>query len=294
MINSMTGYGQAQGEIDGASYTVEVKAVNNRYFKTIVKLPELLAFLEEDIEKLLRKNLTRGTVNYALRLKDISTDVLFNIDETALQNIVRKLNRVGSAVGLEGAFDIGNLLNLPGIIRPISPDEEMVKQTREAVLDVSQKAIDKLKQMRATEGNFLAEELKGHCRAIGKDLEQIRVQGTNVVQEYTKKLKQRVNTLLAEAKLKLDEEALAREIAIYADRSDISEEIARMDSHLQQFVQSCQANDQAGRRLDFISQEMLREANTIASKTSDGEITRCVVDMKCWIERIKEQIQNVE
>jgi len=290
----MTGYGQAQGEIDGASYTVEVKAVNNRYFKTIVKLPELLAFLEEDIEKLLRKNLTRGTVNYALRLKDISTDVLFNIDETALQNIVRKLNRVGSAVGLEGAFDIGNLLNLPGIIRPISPDEEMVKQTREAVLDVSQKAIDKLKQMRATEGNFLAEELKGHCRAIGKDLEQIRVQGTNVVQEYTKKLKQRVNTLLAEAKLKLDEEALAREIAIYADRSDISEEIARMDSHLQQFVQSCQANDQAGRRLDFISQEMLREANTIASKTSDGEITRCVVDMKCWIERIKEQIQNVE
>ena len=294
MINSMTGYGQAQGEIDGASYTVEVKAVNNRYFKTIVKLPELLAFLEEDIEKLLRKNLTRGTVNYALRLKDISTDVLFNIDETALQNIVRKLNRVGSAVGLEGAFDIGNLLNLPGIIRPISPDEEMVKQTREAVLDVSQTAIDKLKQMRATEGNFLAEELKGHCRAIGKDLEQIRVQSTNVVQEYTKKLKLRVNTLLAEAKLKLDEEALAREIAIYADRSDISEEIARMDSHLQQFVQSCQANDQAGRRLDFISQEMLREANTIASKTSDGEVTRCVVDMKCWIERIKEQIQNVE
>ena len=294
MINSMTGYGQAQGEIDGASYTVEVKAVNNRYFKTIVKLPELLAFLEEDIEKLLRKNLTRGTVNYALRLKDISTDVLFNIDETALQNIVRKLNRVGSAVGLEGAFDIGNLLNLPGIIRPISPDEEMVKQTREAVLDVSQTAIDKLKQMRATEGNFLAEELKGHCRAIGKDLEQIRVQSTNVVQEYTKKLKLRVNTLLAEAKLKLDEEALAREIAIYADRSDISEEITRMDSHLQQFVQSCQANDQAGRRLDFISQEMLREANTIASKTSDGEVTRCVVDMKCWIERIKEQIQNVE
>ena len=294
MINSMTGYGQAQGEIDGASYTVEVKAVNNRYFKTIVKLPELLAFLEEDIEKLLRKNLTRGTVNYALRLKDISTDVLFNIDETALQNIVRKLNRVGSAVGLEGAFDIGNLLNLPGIIRPISPDEEMVKQTREAVLDVSQTAIDKLKQMRATEGNFLAEELKGHCRAIGKDLEQIRVQSTNVVQEYTKKLKQRVNTLLAEVKLKLDEEALAREIAIYADRSDISEEITRMDSHLQQFVQSCQANDQAGRRLDFISQEMLREVNTIASKTSDGEVTRCVVDMKCWIERIKEQIQNVE
>ena len=294
MINSMTGYGQAQGEIDGASYAVEVKAVNNRYFKSIIKLPDLMAFLEEDIEKLLRKNLTRGTVNYVLRLKEVSTDVLFNIDETALQKVVEKLNRAGSTFGLEGAFDIGNLLNLPGIIRPISPDEEMVKQTKEAVLGVSRKAIDKLRQMRATEGNFLAEELEGYCRAIGKDLEQIRVRSTIVVHEYAKKLKQRVDTLLAEAKLKLDEETLAREVAIYADRSDISEEIARMDSHLQQFVQSCQANDQAGRRLDFISQEMLREANTIASKTSDGEITRCVVDMKCWIERIKEQIQNVE
>jgi uncharacterized protein (TIGR00255 family) len=294
MINSMTGYGQAQGEFDGASYTVEVKAVNNRYFKSIIKLPDLLAFLEEDIEKLLRSSLTRGTVNYVLRLKEVSTDILFNIDEAALQKVVEKLNRAGSAVGYEGAFDIGNLLNLPGIIRPISPDEEIAKQTREAVLDVSRKAVDKLRQMRATEGNFLAEELKGHCRAIGKDLEQIRVRSDIVVQEYAKKLKQRVDMLLAEAKLKLDEEILAREVAIFADRSDISEEVARMDSHLQQFVQSCEANDQAGRRLDFISQEMLRETNTIASKTSDGEISGYVVDMKCWIERIKEQIQNVE
>jgi len=294
MINSMTGYGQAQGEFDGASYTVEVKAVNNRYFKTIIKLPDLLAFLEEDIEKLLRSSLTRGTVNYVLRLKEVSTDILFNIDEAALQKVVEKLNRAASAVGYEGTFDIGNLLSLPGMIRPISPDEEIAKQTREAVLDVSRKAVDKLKQMRAIEGNFLAEELKGHCRAIEKDLEQIRVKSDIVVQEYAKKLQQRVDTLLAEAKLKMDQEILAREVAIFADRSDISEEIARMDSHLQQFVQSCEANDQAGRRLDFISQEMLRETNTIASKTSDGEITRCVVDMKCWIERIKEQIQNVE
>lgn len=294
MINSMTGYGQAQGEFDGASYTVEVKAVNNRYFKSIIKLPDLLAFLEEDIEKLLRNNLTRGTVNYVLRLKEVSTDILFNIDEAALQKVVEKLNRAGGAVGHEGAFDIGNLLSLPGIIRPISPDEEIAKQTREAVLDVSRKAVDKLKQMRAMEGNFLAEELKGHCRAIGKDLEQIRVRSDIVVQEYAKKLKQRVDMLLAEAKLNLDEEILAREVAIFADRSDISEEVARMDSHLQQFIQSCEANDQAGRRLDFISQEMLRETNTIASKTSDGEISGYVVDMKCWIERIKEQIQNVE
>ncbi len=294
MINSMTGYGQAQGEINGASYTVEVKSVNNRYFKTIIKLPELFSFLEEDIEKLLRKNLSRGTVNYSLRLRDISANVLFDIDETALQTIMETLSRAGAAAGFKGAFDIGNLLSLPGIVRPATPNEEVTKQTRESVLSISQEAIEQLKQMRVTEGNFLVEELKGHCRAIEKDLEQIRARSAAVVREYMTKLKQRVDTLLAEAKLKLDQETLAREVAIYADRSDISEEIGRMNSHLQQFVQSCQANEQAGRRLDFISQEMLREANTIASKASDCEIARCVVDMKCWIERIKEQVQNVE
>ncbi|MBN2180885.1 MAG: YicC family protein [Sedimentisphaerales bacterium] len=294
MINSMTGYGQAQGEIDGAVYAVEVKTVNNRYFKTIIKLPELMAYLEEDIEKLLRNNLSRGTVNYVLRIKDLSSNALFDINEVALKAIIEKLNRAGSAVGIEGAFDIGSLLSLPGIVRPISPDEETAAQTKKAVMDVSKKAIDSLRQMRATEGNFLEAELKEHCRAIGQDLEQIRARSNVVVQEYAKKLRHRVDVLLAEAKLNIDGETLSREVAIYADRSDISEEIARMDSHLQQFVQCFQVNEQAGRRLDFISQEMLREANTIASKTSDGDITRCVVDMKCWIERIKEQIQNVE
>lgn len=294
MINSMTGYGQAQGDIDGTSYTVEVKSVNNRYFKTIIKLPDMFAFLEEDIERLLRNNLSRGTVNYALRLRDIPANVLFDIDETALQSIVEKLNRTGDASGFKGAIDIGNLLSLPGIVRPAIPDEEMTKKTRESVLDTSQQALDKLRQMRAAEGKFLEEDLKGHCRAIEEDLKSIGARSETVIQEYAKKLRQRVDRLLAEAKLKLDGETLAREVAIFADRSDISEEIARMDSHLQQFVQSCQLNEQAGRRLDFISQEMLREANTIASKSSDCDITRCVVDMKCWIERIKEQVQNVE
>lgn len=294
MINSMTGYGQAKGEIDGASYTIEVKAVNNRYFKSVIKLPELLAFMEGDIEKLLRKNLSRGTVNYVLRLREFSSNMLFNIDEKSLLEMVEKLNRAGTAAGLQRSFDISNLLSLPGIIRPVSPDDEIAEQNRQAVLQVSQEAIDKLKKMRSTEGNYLEEELRGHCEVIEKDLKQIRIRSTAVVKEYAKKLRQRADLLLAEAKLELDEETLAREVAIYADRSDISEEISRMDSHLKQFLQSCEGNEQAGRRLDFISQEMLRETNTIASKTTDGEITRCVVDMKCLIERIKEQIQNVE
>ena len=294
MINSMTGYGEAQGELNGVSYAVEIKTVNNRYFKTVIKLPELVAFLEEDVEKLLRQSLSRGTVSYALRLKHISANALFDIDEAALQAIVEKLSRAGSSAGIKGAIDIGNLLNLPGIIRPTSPDKELAEQIREAVVGISKEAIDKLKQMRTSEGSFLEADLKKRCRAIEQNLDRINARTDVVLHEYAKRLRKRVDELLAHAELKLDEEMLAREVAIFADRSDISEEIARLDSHLKQFAQSCRANDQAGRKLDFISQEMLREANTIASKASDTEIVRCVVDMKCQIDRIKEQVQNIE
>lgn len=294
MINSMTGYGEAQGESDGISYAVTIKTVNNRYFKAAIKLPELAAFLEEDIERLLRKNLSRGTVNYVLRLKEAPADVLFDIDEGALQAVAEKLSRVGSTTGIEGTIELGNLLNLPGVIRPATPDKEQIEQIRDIVLRISQEALDKLKHMRAVEGGFLETDLKKHCDTIENDLEQINARSPVVMQRYTEKLKKRVNELLANAELKLDEESLVREVAIFADRSDISEEVARLDSHLKQFEQCCQGNDQAGRRLDFISQEMLREANTIASKASDTEITRFVVDIKCQIDRIKEQVQNVE
>ena len=294
MINSMTGYGQAQGEVNGVSYLVEIKTVNHRYFKAIIRLPEPVAFIEEDIDKLLRNDMSRGTINYVLRLKNSSVNALFDIDEAALKTVAEKLNRAGSSAGIQGSIDIGNLLSLPGIIQPALPDKKASEQIREKVLEVSQKAIDKVKQMRAAEGGFLEADLKKHCAAIEEDLGQICARGDIVLQEYAAKLKQRVDSLLTEVKLKLDEETLAREVAIFADRSDISEEVARMDSHLQQFSQACQANELAGRRLDFISQEMLREANTIASKASNTDIIRCVVDIKCRVDRIKEQVQNIE
>ncbi len=294
MINSMTGYGEAEGDINGATYTVEIRTVNNRYLKTSIKLPEIAAFLEEDIDKLLRKNLSRGTVSYVLRLKTVSPNALFDIDETALRAYMEKLSRVGASADIKCTIDIGSLLAVPGIIQPILPDEKMAELIKDTVLSITQKAIDKLKQMRAAEGVALLADLNSHCKAIKQKLQQIRGHNTVVLQEYQKKLKKRVDELLAEAKLKLDEETLAREVAIFADRSDISEEIARLDSHLQQFAESCQSNAAAGRKLDFISQEMLREANTIASKASDTELIRCVVDIKCHIDRLKEQIQNIE
>ena len=290
----MTGYGDAEGQLKGVTYAVEIRTVNNRYFKANIKLPETVAFLTEAIEKLLRRNLSRGTVNYVLRLRNASANVLFDIDETALQAIMERLSRIASSANINCPIDIGSLLSLPGILEPASPDENTAEQIKKTILEISQEAIEKLKQMRVAEGTALEADLKKHCSAMKQDIERICARSEVVLTRYAEKLKKRVNELLAGAKLKLDEETLAREVAIFAERSDISEEIARLDSHLQQLLQGCQTNSQAGRRLDFISQEMLREANTIASKASDTEITSCVVDIKCRIDRIKEQVQNVE
>ncbi len=294
MLNSMTGYGEAVDEFDGISYAVEIKAVNNRYLKTIIKLPEGTAFLEDAIDKELRRHLSRGTINYVLRLKAIADRALFEIDEAALRSVVGRLNTVSAATGVQGSIDLASLLNLPGMVQPVLPDEEQVARIKEFVLRLTARALDKLERMREAEGVFLEADLKKHCEAIHKELETVQRCSGTVTQDYAKKLRKRVDELLAEGKLKLDEQTLAREVAILADRSDISEEIARLDAHLQQFGQICQMDGEAGRRLDFLSQEMLREANTVASKAGDAQIARAVVEIKCLIERLKEQIQNVE
>lgn len=294
MLNSMTGYGEADGVLDGVSYAIELKAVNNRYLKTIIKLPETCTFLEDPIDKELRQGLSRGTINCVLRMKCVSANALFEIDEAALGSVVAQLNKVSSSVGVKGQIDLGGLLALPGIVRPILPDEETTARVKDLVLRLTREAIGKLKQMREVEGKYLEADLMGHCDAMARELEAVIQRSSAVIGEYAKRLRRRVDELLAEAKLKLDEETLAREVAILADRSDISEETTRLNAHLEQFRLICRMEGQAGRRLDFLSQEMLREANTVASKAGDAQIARSVVDIKCLIERIKEQVQNVE
>jgi uncharacterized protein (TIGR00255 family) len=292
MISSMTGYGEAEGEFDGVTYSVQIKSVNNRYFKSVIKLPEAAAFLEEEIEKVLRQSFLRGTINYVLRVKNAPVDVLFRIDESALRSVVEKLKLVASSADIAGGVDIVGLLDLPGVMSPASPDEQVAGRIKEGVLRITAEAIAKLRQARVAEGAALAADLEGHCKIISQQLEGISARSGMVLQEYFRRLKKRVDELLAGVKLDVDEDALA--VAVFAERSDISEELARLSFHLEEFVKACGAESQAGRRLEFISQEMLREANTIASKACDNEITRRVVEIKCEIDRLKEQVQNVE
>lgn len=294
MIYSMTGYGEADCELDGVSYTVELKTVNNRYFKSTIRLPDTVAFLEEEIERLLRNTISRGTVTYCLRLKNVAAKAMFDIDQVAVLRCVEKLGEIANSVKLPHNIDLAALLMLPGVVQPVLPDEQEAHRITETILNISRKAVEQLKEMRAREGATIAADLTAHCQAIRDRVEQIRVRAPQVIDDYHKKLKKRIEELTAHAKLRLEEEALAREVAFFAERSDISEELSRLDSHLTQFVQSCESTQQAGRRLDFISQELLREANTIGSKACDTEVARWVVDIKCLIDRIKEQVQNVE
>lgn len=294
MINSMTGYGDAEGQLDGVTYLVEIKAVNNRYFKPRIKLPDAVAFLEENIYEQLRHNITRGAIDLVLRLKNVSADMLFEINTNALTAYLSKLSEVTKSTGMSGSMDVSGLLTLPGVLEPMRPGEEKAARVKKFVLELTARAVENLKAMRQAEGAELKADILRNCQAISEQLEQIRQRKDIVLQEYHDKLKTRVEHLMSAAKLELDAVVLAREVAVFAERSDIAEELARLDSHIKQFHENCQSGGQAGRRLDFLSQEMLREANTIGSKASDVQIAHCVVEIKGSIDRVKEQVQNIE
>ncbi|MBN1787765.1 MAG: YicC family protein [Sedimentisphaerales bacterium] len=295
MLNSMTGFARICREIDGVSYAVEIKTVNNRYFKPNIRLPEPAAFLDHDIEKFLRENIYRGVVSYLLRYKNISGEPMYEIDVAAMESYMEKLNSINKPSDkAEQRIDLTSLLSLPGVIKTKEPEDEEADQLRKAVFQVTSEAVEQLKKMRSREGEALFTDLKQQCTQIRSMLDGIEPRKKIVVNEYKDRLTARVKELLDTARIELDSDLVAREVALFADRSDIGEEIIRLSTHLEQFAESCKKEERPGRKLDFISQEMLREANTIASKASDAKICLDVVQIKSCIERIKEQVQNVE
>jgi uncharacterized protein (TIGR00255 family) len=294
MLNSMTGFARVCREIGGVSYAVEIRSVNNRYFKPSLRMPEAASFLEQEIEKMLRNGIYRGAVNYLLRFKNVSGEPMFDVDSAAMKSYIQKLNEIQTGSGVQCRINLADLLMLPGVIRPQEPDIDKAEYLKKAVFEVTAQALEQLKKMRALEGQSLADDLKQQCNRIKVLLENIKTRSKVVIIEYQNRLSARVKDLLSSARLDLDKDILAREVALFADRSDISEETIRLSSHLEQFLANCENGDYAGRKLDFISQEMLREANTIASKASDAKICLDVVEIKSCIERIKEQVQNIE
>ena len=290
----MTGFGRATAQVDGIVYAVEIKTVNNRHFRAYLKLPDAAAFFGEDVEKLLKGGISRGTVNFNLRLGSVPIQALYEIDEEAVKVYAQKLSNVANQLAVDSKIDLAGLISLPGVVQAAEPDEAFAETVKKTVLDLTRKALENLGRARQAEGKSLAKDLKENCDVIAEKTKLIDARRPVVVKLYHEKLAKRVDELLTGAKLQIDSDLLAREVAIFADRSDIAEEINRLESHLKQFDEACNAKGDVGRRLDFTCQEMLREANTIASKACDTEIAGNVIEIKCAIDRLKEQVQNVE
>jgi uncharacterized protein (TIGR00255 family) len=292
----MTGFGDAQLENEGYSFLLEIKSLNNRFLKTVIRLPDALSAMEPEVERSLRENICRGSVNYTLHMRNINTAGPYEVNQAAIENYLGHLQKIATQrddqVGMN--IDLASILQLPGVcqVRTFSEDEH--KRFLEIIDSLTSQALVKLQTMRKKEGEMLLKDLHENCDAMRKSLDALAGLTDEVVDLYRKRIQTRVDSMLAEANLKLDEEQLRKEIALYAERSDINEEVSRLAAHLDQFDAACQSNEQAGRRLDFLTQEMLREANTIASKSNYAEISHHVVDIKVAIDRLKEQVQNIE
>lgn len=294
MIQSMTGFGAAQLSSEGVSYALEIRSVNNRFLKLSIKLPESMLYLESEIDKTIRKRLARGSVSYSLRVRSEDELVARPLNLGVLQQYAEQLAQLKLAGEIKPTIDLAALVTMPGVYATYDQDDEAKAKKRLVVGDLTKQALTALIEIRGEEGKTLRADLLGHCESMRERLAEVATRAPSVVDEYHERLKTRVSLLMKEGGFELEAEGLAREVAIYAERCDINEELSRLTSHLDQAVQLCDRGDQVGRTLDFLTQEMLREANTIASKSNDSSITMNVVEIKGLIDRLKEQIQNVE
>jgi uncharacterized protein (TIGR00255 family) len=293
MIISMTGFGDAAAERGGTHYAVEIRSLNNRFFKPVIKLPDVISGLEPELESMLRERLGRGSITFILKMRSDSAEAAYHINVGALQAYLEQLKQVK---GLDGfvQIDLGSLVQLPGVCQEPRDEGDEIERHGPSVRELTAKAIEKLDAMRRREGEALFKELMRHVTLIGENLKEIQKRAPLVVEDYHRRLSQRIKQLLDSAELKVNEADVIKEVAVFAERADIAEEIQRLTSHLEAFEQSCRTGEHAGRKLDFIAQEMLREANTIASKANDAQIARFIVEIKGAIDRVKEQVQNVE
>jgi len=293
MIISMTGFGDAHADRDGTHYAVEIRSLNNRYFKPIIKLPESVSGLEPELESMLREKLGRGSITYILKMRSDSAEAAYHINTQALKSYLEQLQTVKGIDRLV-QIDLASLVQLPGVCQEPRDDTDEMERRGPIVRELTAKAIVKLNAMRTREGEQLFNELMRHVGVIAANLAEIAKRAPSVIEDYHRRLSLRVGQLLSKAELKVNEPDLIKEVAVFAERADIAEEIQRLTSHLGAFDQACREGEHAGRKLDFITQEMLREANTIASKANDAQIARHIVEIKGAIDRLKEQVQNVE
>lgn len=290
----MTGFGDARGANERLSVHVEVRSVNNRYLKINSKLPETFARLESELEKIVRETIVRGTVSLAVRVSRVGASTDYALNKEAIEDYWHQLSEAAEALPIKTPEDISGLLALPGVVTERFADEIDREADVPLVHATLKEALAKLNDFRQSEGESMAADLRTNCALITEQLEAIAAKAPGVVTQYRDRLLDRVSELLETTDASVAPSDLIREVSIFAERCDINEEVTRMRSHLGQFAEFLQDNVSMGRKLEFLTQEMFREVNTIGSKANDVTIAHGVVEMKAAIEKMREILQNVE
>lgn len=292
----MTGFGRSELKDEVKTITVEIRSLNNKYLKVNVKVPESLMGFEERIEKLLRKELLRGTINLTLEHKTSEQEPKCYINKDVLKEYNNLISEIGKEISSKQDISLEGLISLPGVLE-FKKDMGNGKITDEFWPDLEKLikvAINDLNDMRRFEGDNLQLEIEKWKDRISLLLDKIDTKAPNVVLEYQDRIQKRISSLLEGTEIKIEKDDLCKEVAVFADRCDISEELGRLRSHLL-LLNTVMGNEEpTGRKLEFIVQEMFREANTIAAKANNADIIKDVIGMKAEIERIKEQVFNVE
>lgn len=290
MIKSMTGYGRGKYEVDSREYTVEIKSVNNRYCDVSIKLPRSISYLEEKIKKEITNKVSRGKIDVFISFYNNSTkgkSIKFNRELAGIY--INELRELAKENGIKDEIQVTDISKFPDVLTiENEEDEELIWNELKHPLE---EAIKNFIAMKELEGSKIYEDLTYRIENIKNKVDIISENSTRLIKEYIVKLENRIKELIDSDKI--DENRLAMETVIYADKCSVEEEITRLNSHIYQFKELIKENV-VGKKLDFIIQEMNRETNTIGSKSSSIEITNLVVEIKTQIEDIREQIQNIE
>lgn len=293
MTRSMTGYGRGQRQLDGWDITVEIKSVNHRYFEFSCRVPRSCSYMEDKLKSLVQSRISRGKVDLYLQLTNTGTlcDSVVKVNLELAKSYVAALQALSEATGLPNDIDLAVLSRYPDVLTSerAEIDEDALWR---AVSQVASEALDRFVEMRETEGARLREDILLRLNTVEQLTDTVEAQSPQTVEAYRARLYQKLSTLLADRSI--DDTRVLTEAAIFADRVAVDEETVRLKSHLAQFRSILLQPDPVGRKLDFLTQELNREANTIGSKAQDAEVAAVVVALKSELEKIREQIQNVE
>lgn len=292
MIKSMTGYGRGQQIIDGREITVEIKSVNHRYFEFSARVPRAYGYLEEKLKSFVQNKVSRGKVDVGVTIFNIEgKDAQIEVNQSIAVGYIDALRKANETISLTDDLALSQLIRLPDIFNVVktTEDEEVIWNI---VKTVAEEAVNNFVSMRETEGQKMKDDIKSRLSYISELVAKVEKRSPMVTDAYRERLYNKISEILNDKKI--DEQRILTEAAIFSEKTAVDEETVRLKSHIQQFTELLDTKEAVGRKLDFLIQEFNRESNTIGSKAQDVEITRIVVELKSEIEKIREQIQNIE